>query len=429
MKKIFKKYPVLIIAIALAIGVLVGYWFFSAPSHSAEDHQGNISLEEFTGEWTCSMHPQIRQNEPGNCPICGMELIPVGSESEDEGIDPKAVRMSATALKLADVQTITVNAGTPVKEIRLIGKVAADERRKYTQSAHIPGRVERLNVTFTGEYIRKGQVLGYVYSPELVSAQEELFEAAKIMESQPAMLHAAKEKLKNWKLSEEQIDNILSREIPMEEFPILANYTGYVTETFVNSGDYLKAGQEIFEIADLSKVWILFDIYESEMRWIQKGDEIEYSVKALTGEDFTGRITFIDPVINPATRTAKARIETSNTAQKLKPDMFVRGRVQAKIKGDESIIVPASAVMWTGKRSVVYVKTETENGIYFRMREVMLGAYLGDSYVIESGLEVGEEVAVNGTFSIDAAAQLENKPSMMNREIGRSKENDLMNHH
>lgn len=400
----------------LVIGFLLGWFFFSGTS---ENKTAELQREQSeSAVWTCSMHPQIRQFESGQCPICGMDLIPVNNESLS-GENPMEVKMSPTAMQLANVQTWVIEKQEPVKEVRINGKVKVDERRVFSQSSHIPGRIERLRVSFTGEYVSKGQVLAYLYSPELVTAQEELFEANKIKERQPALFEAVKEKLLNWKLTEKQIEKILRAGQIQEQFPVLADESGVVLNKKVNLGDYVKTGQSLFEIADLSKVWVLFDVYESDMAWIKKKDQIAFTVRSFPGETFTGHITFIDPVINPKTRVASARIELQNKSGQLKPDMFALGIVKSPLEHQEKrLIVPKSAVMWTGERSVVYIKHTSVSGIGFMMREVLLGPSLGDSYIISEGLEVGEEIAINGTFSIDAAAQLAGKPSMMNPEGG-----------
>src|SRR5690606_4642231 len=259
----------------------------------------------------------------------------------------------------------------------------------------------------------------YIYSPDLVTAQEELFEARKIKEIQPALFHAAKEKLKNWKLTDEQIDRILSSGNTIDQFPILANVSGYVTQKMVNLGDYVVKGDPIYEISDLSKVWVLFDVYESDLTWVKNGARLTFTIESIPGKTFNGRISYIDPVIDTKTRVTKARVETVNRNFQLKPEMFVSGTLEAKASNSQNAItVPKSAVMWTGKRSLVYVMQTSMQGVNFQMREVTLGAELGKSYIIESGLEPGEEIAVNGTFSIDAAAQLAGKPSMMSPEGG-----------
>lgn len=397
----------------LGLGLLIGWLIFRTPSQTNSEEHNHSKSDDAETTWTCSMHPQIKRKEPGDCPICGMELIPL--ESADSDIDPNAISMSPIAIQLAQVQTMVVDKGNIEKSIRLNGKVKIDERLLFSQSSHISGRIEKLSVNFTGEYISKGQVIAHIYSPSLVTAQEELFEAKKIEETQPALFNAAKEKLKNWKLTDKQIEQILVSDEKIEQFPVLANVSGYVTKKMLNLGDYIKEGQAIYEIADLSKVWILFDVYESDMNWIKKGASVSYTVQSIPGKTFDGIITFIDPIIDPKTRVAKARIETKNTDLSLKPEMFVSGTLVAKLKtNNKSIIIPKTAVLWTGKRSVVYVMQQNNNGVSFLMRKVTLGPELGESYQIESGLEPGEEIAINGTFSIDAAAQLSGKPSMMN---------------
>ncbi|MDA8571197.1 efflux RND transporter periplasmic adaptor subunit [Schleiferiaceae bacterium] len=416
MKNINKTTAVIAIS-TLAIGLLLGWIIFGTSNEIQTDEHKHSAMADSETIWTCSMHPQIRQNEPGDCPLCGMDLIPL--ESTDGELDPMAVSMSPTAMQLAQVQTMVVNKGKADKSIRLNGKVQADERLLFTQPSHIPGRIEKLSVNFTGEFVSAGQVLANVYSPELVTAQEELFEAKKIKESQPALFNAAKEKLKNWKLTDKQIDQIIASNKTVEQFPILANVSGYVTKKMVNLGDYIRQGEALYEIADLSKVWLLFDVYESDMTWINKGDAVIYTVQSIPGKTFQGRISYIDPVINPKTRVAKARLEATNKGLMLKPEMFATGTIEAKTNTDnESLTVPKTAVMWTGKRSVVYVMQMSAQGVSFIMREVTLGPELGESYVIDEGLQPGEEIAINGTFSIDAAAQLAGKPSMMNPEGG-----------
>lgn len=410
---------IIIVLSALTVGLLLGWLIFGGSANNATDEHPHDTVE-VAGEtiWTCSMHPQIRQNEPGDCPICGMDLIPLESE-QDSDIDPMAISMSPTAMQLASIQTAVVGTMNPVKMVRLNGKVQSDERLVYSQSSHIPGRIENLMVNFTGEYVNKGQAIASVYSPDLVTAQEELFEAQKIAETQPQLFNAAKEKLKNWKLTDKQIEQILQSKTTTETFDVQADVSGYVTKKRVNPGDYIRRGEAIYEIADLSKVWVLFDVYESDMPWIKKGDKVEFTVASLPGEAFAGTISFLDPVIDPKTRVAKARVEVANRGLKLKPEMFASGTVEAKLPNQsKAIVVPKTAVMWTGKRSVVYVKSQTDKGVNFMLRDVNLGPALGDSFVIESGLEGGEEIAVNGTFSIDAAAQLAGKSSMMSPSGG-----------
>ncbi|WP_338794295.1 efflux RND transporter periplasmic adaptor subunit [Bernardetia sp. MNP-M8] len=415
------KKQYIIYAIILLLGGTIGYFLNSSSDTKNESHTIEDDIKNQI--WTCSMHPQIRQPEAGDCPICGMDLIPLVSDDNEEGSE-FAVRMSPTAMQLADIQTAKVGKMKPIKTISLNGKVQPDERQIFTQSTHIEGRIENLRVNFTGEYVSKGTQIATIYSPKLLTAQQELFEAQKIKDTQPQLFNAAKEKLKSWKLTENQINGLLETGKIKEEFPILADVSGYVIDKMVNLGDYVRQGEGLYRVANLSQVWVLFDIYESELAWIKKGNKVNYTIESLPSQNFEGTISFIDPFIDPKTRVAQARVIVSNSDLKLKPEMFVSGEVKAdlssnsKNKNSEKITIPKTSVMWTGERSVVYVRQESEKGVDFVMREVKLGLALGDSYIIEEGLQEGEEIAINGTFSIDAAAQLAGKPSMMNPKGG-----------
>jgi Cu(I)/Ag(I) efflux system membrane fusion protein len=306
----------------------------------------------------------------------------------------------------------------PVKDVRLYGKVQADERLFQSQVSHVPGRIERLSVNFTGESVIKGQVLAEIYSPELVTAQQELLETVKTKQLQPELYEASKEKLRQWKLTDEQIAKIESSGVIRNNFEVVSNTAGTVTSRRVNTGDHVSQGTVLFDIADLSKVWIMFDAYESDLQFLGKGEKISFTLQALPGVNFSGNIVFIDPVIDPVTRVAKVRVETGNQSGKLKPEMFATGIVSTILNEYlDNMVIPKTAVLWTGKRSVVYVKQPGDEPI-FKLREIGLGPMLGESYVITDGLIEGEEIVTSGTFSVDAAAQLEGKPSMMNLEVG-----------
>jgi len=406
-------------SLLLILGIFIG-WIVFHPSHKIEEKHDH-STEVVQGTiWTCAMHPQIRMSEPGKCPICGMELIPL-VKSGTSSIDPDAVQLSKEAAQLANVLTSLVSRQKPVKEVRLYGKVQADERLLQSQVAHIPGRIERLFVNFTGEQVSKGQVLAQIYSPELITAQQELLEAAKTKTSQPAIYEAAKEKLRQWKLTDNQIESIEGSGLTKTTNDIVSNTSGIVTARLVNEGDYVSQGTALLRIADLSKVWILFDAYESDLQFLSKGEKISFTLQALPGNDYSGNIVFIDPLIDPVTRVAKVRVETDNHSGKLKPEMFASGIVLSTLEEySKNVVIPKSAVLWTGKRSIVYVKQSGSNEPVFKMREIGLGPSLGESYIVTDGLSEGEEIVTSGTFSVDAAAQLEGKPSMMNPRGGKT---------
>ena len=329
--------------------------------------------------------------------------------------------MSKEAAQLANVLTSVVTKQKPVKEVRLYGKVQADERLFQSQVAHVPGRIERLSVNFTGESVVKGQVLAEIYSPELITAQQELLETVKTKQLQPELYEASKEKLRQWKLTDDQIAKIESSGVVQNNFEVVSNTAGTVTARRVNTGDHVSQGTVLFDIADLSKVWVMFDAYESDLQFLHTGEKISFTLQALPGIDFSGNIIFIDPVIDPVTRVAKVRVETGNQSGKLKPEMFATGIVSTTLNEyRDNMVIPKSAVLWTGKRSVVYVKQPGTDEPIFKMREIGLGPMLGESYVVTDGLTEGEEIVTSGTFSVDAAAQLEGKPSMMNPRGGKT---------
>jgi membrane fusion protein, copper/silver efflux system len=412
MKKFFSnKY---ILYCLFAIGGLFLGWLFFHTSHNIENKQKQAVEAAKTTIWTCAMHPQIRLDAPGKCPICGMELIPIAQN--DVPVDANAIHLTKEAAALANVLTSVVTKQKPTKEIRLYGKVLADERLLQSQVAHIPGRIEKLFVNFTGEGVRNGQTLAIIYSPELVTAQQELLEAAKTKETQPEIYEASKEKLRQWKLTESQIASIERSSIVQYNFDLKSDFSGIVTARRVNNGDYISQGSVLYDIADLSSVWLMFDAYESDLQFLNKGNKISFTIQALPGITFSGNIIYIDPVIDPVTRVSKVRVEIDNKDGKLKPEMFATGIVNADLaEYQNNFVIPRSALLWTGKRSIVYVKQMGTDEPIFKIREVELGPMLGDSYVIISGLSKGEEIVTQGTFSVDAAAQLEGKPSMMNK--------------
>jgi Cu(I)/Ag(I) efflux system membrane fusion protein len=408
-------------AAILAGGILIGALLFGSSGNKAETETvGAHDHSEEEGEettWTCSMHPQIRQDEPGDCPICGMDLIPAEEEKSD--IDPSEFKMTESAMKLANIQTSTVQKGDPEKTIHLTGKVRIDERLVTTQAVHFPGRIEQLFLNFRGEAVNKGQVIAKIYSPELIAAQEELFEALKTRETNPELVVAAKDKLRQWKLSDKQIEDIIETGEVREELNIRANTSGIVHKKLVNEGDYVKKGAMLYHIAGIDKVWVLFDAYQEDLSFIEKGDKVNFTVSSVPGKTFESKITFVDPVMDAKTRVAEIRTEAGNKEGMLKPGMFAEGTLKTDNVGSgKDIIVPKSAVMWTGPRSVVYVKQPDMEEPTFRLREVVIGPLLGDQYIIEEGLEEGEEIVTHGTFAVDASAQLAGKPSMMNQKRG-----------
>jgi Cu(I)/Ag(I) efflux system membrane fusion protein len=416
------------VIIVLIVGIFLGWLFFHSSGENSittnqeqTGHEGHEQGEEVTTMWTCSMHPQIRQDKPGKCPICAMDLVPLSDmQSDQENVDPDEIQMTESAANLADVQTLFVEKGVPNKELFLQGKVQADERRISELTARFGGRIEKLFVSFTGENVTKGEKLATIYSPGLVTAQRELLEAVGYKDTRPALYTAARGKLRLWDLTEEQINAIEEKGESQLYFDILSPISGTVMKRQVALGDYVKEGSSLFEITDLTRVWIMFDAYESDLPWIKTGDKVKYNLQSLPGKSFEGKVIYIDPFINPGTRVAKVRVEQKNPGLTLKPEMFVNGTIESITAGaTNEILIPKSSILWTGKRAVVYVKVQDRDQPSFLYREIELGPESGKFYVVSSGLAVGEEIAVNGVFKIDAAAQLAGKSSMMNPEGGK----------
>ena len=401
----------------LAIGLLLGWLLFGGSSKEEADHNHD-EIAETNQMWTCSMHPQIMQPEAGDCPICGMDLIP--AEAGADGLAADQFKLTANAMALANIQTSVIGKGNAEgNTIKLSGKIAENEESNAVQVSYFSGRIEKLNINFTGEEVRKGQLLATIYSPELYAAQQELITAASLKESQPALYKAVRNKLKLWKLSETQINQIESTGKVKENFPVYATVSGTVTEKLVEQGDYIKQGQPLLKIANLNTVWANFDVYENQIDLIKKGQEVLVTTNAYANKEFKGRVDFIDPILNTKTRTVTLRVVLNNKEDVFKPGMFVSAKINGVLNKNKKVLsIPASAVLWTGERSVVYLKTSQDQPV-FEMREVKLGNQTGNEYEVLEGLFAGNEIVTNGTFTVDAAAQLQGKKSMMNKDGGK----------
>jgi Cu(I)/Ag(I) efflux system membrane fusion protein len=407
----------------LVTGLALGWLIFGNSSKDSIATEKNPSESKTEEIWTCSMHPQIRQPEAGDCPICGMDLIPLEANNN---ANPLVFEMTDDAVKIANIQTTVIGSGSVnAKGLKLSGKIKADETNSASIVSHISGRIEKLFISYTGEKVSKGQKIASIYSPKLITAQKELLEANKVKDSNPKLYEATTNKLKFWKLTDKQIESIITSKEVIESFNIYAGFSGVVLNKKVSVGDYLKEGDVLFDIQNLNQLWAIFDVYETDLGGIKTGSKISFNTPATPNKIFTSSIVFIDPVINPATRTATIRTTINNQNQLLKPEMFLEGTINNTSSNNVSILVPKSAVLWTGERSVVYVKLPDLPTPSFEFREVTLGESNGTSYTILDGLTNGDEVVTNGAFVIDASAQLNNQSSMMNRNLLSNKSADL----
>ncbi|WP_335964292.1 efflux RND transporter periplasmic adaptor subunit [Galbibacter sp. PAP.153] len=408
-----KKNTIYIIIAAIA-GLLLGYVLFSGTNAVEKKEEHLHSKNEQM--WTCSMHPQIMRPEPGDCPICGMDLIPAGHQDKDS-INVNRFSMTKNAMALANIQTTIVgNITAKANTISLSGKIQPNEDETFTQPAHFNGRIEKLYVKSVGETVNKGQAIAVLYSPELISAQQELLTAYKMKESQPGLYTAVRNKFKNWMIPEKEINEIVSSGKVKNRFTIYSHISGVVTNLEATEGSHIMDGKAIFTTANLNSVWAVFDAYETQIPNIKKGQKIQITTNAYPSKTINATINYIDPILNTETRTVEVRAVLKNQDSALKPGMFVQATLQnVGTESNMEISIPASAVMWTGKRSVVYVK-DTAGTPTFEMRRIEIGSKNGEYYTVINGLQNGEEVVTQGTFTVDAAAQLQGKASMMNGE-------------
>lgn len=471
------KKPLIIGTLALLI--LIGVFLLGRFLGSNGDNQGAAHAHgegigaETKAEtiWTCSMHPQVRQPDPGTCPICAMDLIPITTEDDgaDDGELPR-LRVSERAVALMNIQTAPVQRGPAFAELRLPGRVAVDETRLALIAAWFDGRVDKLFVDYAGSRVREGEHLAELYSPQIFSVQEEYFQALRAREARPdasaeAMVEAARSKLTLLGLGESQIAAIREAGEPSTHLTVYSTATGIVLERLVSAGQYVETGTPLFRVADLSHLWVTLEAYESEVAWLRYGQEVELTVAAFPGKQFQGRISFIEPSVDPDKRTVRVRVNVANPDNKLKPGMLANGLVRPRVgRGgrvladhlegrwispmhpeiikdgpgtcdvcgmalvpieemgyfagtggelEDPLIIPSSAPLLTGKRAIVYLRLPGTERPTFEARAVELGNRLGDVYLVESGLQEGDLIVTNGQFKIDSELQIRGRPSMM----------------
>ncbi len=412
----------IIAALILVLGIVLGSTLFSSKNQTEKTHH-HVQDQVKASVWTCSMHPQIRKDESGNCPICGMELIPASQMSDD--IDLDAIRMSKTARQLAKVETTTIGEQNPNSNLNFSGRLEINQNETQSISANFKARIEKLYINEEGEAVNKNQIIAELYAPEIQIIKDELELATQ--QDNSSLLKSIEKKIENYELSISDVKSLKNGRLKLR-----SPKTGIVNTLKVEQGANIKSGQSLLQIADLSSLWAILDVYENDLDAINVGDEVNIIIP--NHQDISGKVSFISPVLENNSRSAKARIVIDNTNQNLKPGVFIKAELKQpkdKANSEKTLMIPQSAVLWTGKRSLVYQQLENKNGVYFKMKQVETGASSKDSIEILSGLEVGDQIVTQGAFSIDSEAQLSNKPSMMNpskphREIEIA-ESDLSN--
>jgi Cu(I)/Ag(I) efflux system membrane fusion protein len=463
------------------VSIVCGFLLHAAltPGGGSRPADGNTTthehgMQEISQQWTCSMHPQILRNKPGKCPICGMDLVLV---TRNAGRTLRAFSTSEAAKALMDIETAPVERKFVAAEVRMVGKVDYDETRLASIAAWVPGRLDRLFVDYTGVPVKKGDHLVSIYSPELLSAQEELIQAKKavqallrsdsalVRETTAATHQAAREKLRLLGLTVEQIAAVERTEKPSDHLTIYSPVSGIVIHKNATEGMYVQTGTRIYTVADLSRMWIRLEAYESDLAWLRYGQKVEFTTVSYPGEFFEGTISFIDPVLDSRTRTVKLRVNVPNPAGKLKPGMFVKATVRSRIaaggkiisadlagkwispmhpeivkdapgkcdvcgmplvpaeslgyvgvdpgRAEKPLVIPDSAPLVTGARAVVYVEAPGAGQPTYEGREIVLGTHATGYYLVASGLAEGERVVTRGAFKIDSALQIQVRPSMM----------------
>jgi len=388
--------------------------------------------------YTCSMHPQIKMDEPGDCPICGMDLVSVqldestasSTTGQEKPVSARRLTLSPEAQALASIQTSLVISRVPRRMIRLVGELAVDPSRRKHISADVGGRIDKLSAEYVGDVVKQGDELVLLYSPELLAVQQEFLQAKNALERLPAngletirrasegAVEASRERLRLSGISRELIDAIASSGMAREQVALQAPIGGVVIERHAEQGQYVMKGERILTIASLETLWAEMAAYESDLPWLRVGQQVTFTSEAFPGEKFTGEIAWMDPVTNMRTRTTRVRMNVENAQGVLRPGMYLTARVESTLGEDPKLVVPASAPLITGERAIVYIQIPDVERPTFEGFEVVLGPRVEDGYVVQEGLKEGQRVVTNGSFQIDSALQIMAKPSMMNPDGG-----------
>ena len=365
--------------------------------------------------WQDPMHPAYTSDKPGKAPDCGMDLVPVYADEglPEENLPPGTVKISPQKQQLIGVQYGEVLYQPLSKTIRAVGKVAYDETKIARIHTKIEGWIERVYVDFIGKLVRKNHPLISIYSPELVSTQQELLLARRakdylgdnpirdISSNAFSLYEATRDRLRLWDITDEQIKEIEQRGTPTKTLILYSPINGFVLTRNAFEGQRITPEAELYAIADLSTVWVLADIYEYELPTIKLGQTVTMTVSYFPGKTFKGKVAYIYPQLDNTTRTLKVRVEFSNPDFQLKPDMYVN--VELFIDYGQQLALPGDAVLDSGSNQVVFV---ARDGGYFEPRKVILGQKAGDFFIVIDGVKAGERVVTSANFLIDSESQL-----------------------
>jgi Cu(I)/Ag(I) efflux system membrane fusion protein len=411
-----KHIQLLLVGAVVLIGATIYFYpKFFAKKNEAAPLESSAHADHVEEYYTCPMHPSVRSDKPGACPVCHMALVKKTAAKEMSDGDMaalEAVRLSSTQRVMANVATAIVERRMLNKEINAVGVVEVAEPNFKRISSRFPGRLEKLYINYTGQRVSAGDPVAEVYSPEAISAQQEFLlalQSQEIGQNAPAtiantsaeLLKQAKQKLVLLGL-ERLIPELEQTRKVREIVTIYSPIRGTVLKKSVDPQQYIMTGENMYDVADLSIVWMYLEVYEKDFRFVKIGQTVRITSEAYPGESFAGKVTFIDPVINNETRTVRVRTEFANPAGKLRLGLYVKAQIMIPL--NEALVVPTSAVLTTGKRTVVWIEV-SENT--FEPREVVVGAQTGEYYEVLQGLQGGEKIVVTGGFLLDSESQLQ----------------------
>ncbi|HXQ20473.1 MAG TPA: efflux RND transporter periplasmic adaptor subunit [Candidatus Acidoferrales bacterium] len=365
--------------------------------------------------WYDPMHPQYRSDKPGTAPDCGMDLVPKYADTDAATADvpADAVRISPLKQQLTGIRTAPVVRRTLIKDIRTVGIVQPDERRIRKIHAKFPGWVDKLFVGFTGQPVQAGDPTIAIYSPELVSTQTEYLlawrgeqqlqgspfpEAARNAQT---LLDATRRRLLLWDITPQQIRQLEESGKPQTAVTLHSPASGYVTVKGVYQGLYVTPEMELYTVTDLSRVWVMIDVYEYEMPFVRAGTPVNLTLRSQPGQTMTGTVAYVDPYLDNQSRTNKVRVEVDNADLRLKPQMYASAEIHAVL--DDRLAVPKDAVLDSGTKQVVFVAAGDG---YFQPRDVRLGQRAEDYVEVLDGVKEGEQVVVAANFMVDSESQL-----------------------
>jgi Cu(I)/Ag(I) efflux system membrane fusion protein len=404
-----KKYIVFFF-VGISVSCLSGLVNSDSPAHYFAPntlHAGN-HVHQPAGQtlYTCPMHPQIVQEQPGQCPICGMDLVPQKSpgQKEEEPGDQGTIRVDPVTVQNMGVRVDQVKRGVVYRHIQTFGRVEIPEDALAVVNLRFSGWVEKLWADKLGKYVTKGDKLFAIYSPEVFSAQKEYVLALKRYGEENSITQSAESRLRLWDVPAWQIETIRKEMEPKRLTTITSPASGFIEKMDIAEGSRIASGKNLYTIIDLEKVWLIGEVYDFDAPWVKNGAQVEISFSIPGLSKHQGEISYIYPTLNPQTRTLTVRVEMENPGLKLKPGMIAGMLINAQSE-EERLVIPSESIIHTGKRKIVFI---TKTLGRYQPREVETGL-VGDNYVTEviSGIEEGETVVTSGQFLLDSESQLQ----------------------